>query len=250
MKNRTEGFTLIELLVVIAIIAILAALLLPTLEIARQRARTSVCMNNLKHLGLSWHMYVAEYKEFTPTVDQGNRCYPHPGNYHKHWIVYLAPYLPQIKNIYPYVPLSWAGENFITICPSPSGIPFSATSRNNPDTSVSEVLNYSYMYNYSTYDQGHGSIPPLVVGGGSEGGGVRGLRLSEAQKLPSKYQWVLSCYTWYHYPPTHPGATPRGRGSWINRLYIDGSVSLIYAPNYTDNYAGYWTTAGENTPYD
>ena len=52
------GFTLIELLVVIAIIAILAAMLLPELSKAKSTASTSHCLNNLRQLGVCWHMYV------------------------------------------------------------------------------------------------------------------------------------------------------------------------------------------------
>lgn len=60
---RRTGFTLIELLVVIAIIAILAAILFPVFARAREKARQSSCLSNLKQIGTAEMMYVQDYDE-------------------------------------------------------------------------------------------------------------------------------------------------------------------------------------------
>jgi prepilin-type N-terminal cleavage/methylation domain-containing protein/prepilin-type processing-associated H-X9-DG protein len=76
---RQKAFTLIELLVVIAIIAMLAALLLPSLNKARERARRIGCANNLRQIALGMTMYADEYKGVFPTGF--NACPPSGSNY-------------------------------------------------------------------------------------------------------------------------------------------------------------------------
>ena len=68
---KLYSFTLIELLVVIAIIAILAAMLLPALSAARERARSATCLSNLKNMGIGATMYGSNNSDYRPPIWRG-----------------------------------------------------------------------------------------------------------------------------------------------------------------------------------
>ncbi len=89
------GFTLVELLVVIAIIGILIALLLPAVQAAREAARRSQCINNMKQIGLALHNYESSTKTFPPAVMWGNGVGIPQRPWHHTWISMILPYMEQ-----------------------------------------------------------------------------------------------------------------------------------------------------------
>ena len=84
------GFTLVELLVVIAIIGVLVALLLPAIQAAREAARRSQCLNNLRQLGLGMENYQSSHSAFPP----GQRRFAINGEKHA-WCSFFLPFIEQ-----------------------------------------------------------------------------------------------------------------------------------------------------------
>ena len=123
----TRGFSLLELLVVVAIIAILAALLLPTLQSARERARRTACLSNLKQIGLALELYGRDSDDYFPNTSFGASA---PGTYNGQyrWMDALDPYLKSAQ---------------IFVCPDASELKYQPRS-----------LNYGgYAYNGAYYQK-------------------------------------------------------------------------------------------------
>lgn len=126
MKKRISGFTLVELLVVIAIIGVLIALLLPAVQQAREAARRSQCVNNLKQHGLALHNFHDTFGRFPPGTT--NNMAPFGTATSKKWgtswMVHILPFV-ELGNVYDKFDFSqhWNGGACSNACGVNAGSP-------------------------------------------------------------------------------------------------------------------------------
>ena len=216
MRQR-KGFTLIELLVVIAIIAILAAILFPVFARAREKARQTSCLSNMKQIVLGALMYVQDYDDMLLGHIAGARFPQSPSEPAWAW---PGPYYMWHQQVYPYV------KNLqLFTCPSvpTSGLAAQADGTPAYDSTLGYGMNYEMTYFY------------------------RSLNLSNLTR-PAQTLWFADCRSFVVYPafytftyPTNPtyglngwarldirhneGANvgfADGHAKWLSRMELEG----------------------------
>ncbi len=153
MRNRfiAKGFTLVELLVVIGIIALLVAILLPALQVARAQAQSVQCSSNLRQIYLAFQMYAIDSHGLIPPnqISPGPtlpKVAPAVGNVFPYWMNFMSPVL-QVNN-WITVPNYLGGNAAILTCPSQNQFSVKAS-----------VLRGSYGLNARMYTPRPGDSP-------------------------------------------------------------------------------------------
>ena len=216
--KTTKGYTLVELLVVIAIIAILAALLLPVLSRAKERARRTVCLNNLKQVNLAVHLYAGENGDVLPNMGIGT----------------YVTYKEVVKGFVGLHGTSSA-QDTVFACPADTFFYDDASL-----TYASQGRHEQFGYDYSSYAFSGGNLLTNYVNVAYNGilPGIGGKKLG-AVKNPVRTVLVLEAsglqpYSWHLPKPPAPGGLP---------IFNDAKNLISFADGHADLMKVYWDSS-------
>jgi len=212
LKETTKSlkaFTLIELLVVIAIIAILAAILFPVFAQAREKARQSTCLSNIKQIGLGMIMYIDDYDETFPMgmINESEALNDTSGRKTITWMYQIHPYVKNTK-------IFW--------CPS----------RGKLNNTVDDLRYGRGHYALNTYVSGLFEADttnfPNYTATGVYGGTVTSMGAIER---PTAAMVFEACYLWPGYPKT--------QNAWGTVYWPGGTRSNTLSIDYHNGGANY-----------